>query len=216
MTDRERLFPSGIIAVVRRVPVDRRMEVIQALVAGGIRMVEVTLDSEAALTSIAEAKVTFGETVRVGAGTVLDDRAAFAAVQAGADFLFSPILDRGMIEVAHSYGKIAIPGVFTPTEVLTAIRWGTQAVKLFPASAVGPQFIRELLGPFPQVSVIPTGGIHLDNVEAFIRAGAAAVGVGSSLIPKDLVESKAWDSLKALAKKFVDAVAEARNVQPSA
>ncbi|GAB6926514.1 bifunctional 4-hydroxy-2-oxoglutarate aldolase/2-dehydro-3-deoxy-phosphogluconate aldolase [Paenibacillus sp. JCM 10914] len=206
----KRLLESGIIAVVRRIDEDKVMHVIGALVEGGVTGIEMTMDSPNVLQVIQEAKKKYGDKAVIGAGTVLDAEAAVAAIQAGAEFLFAPTLSQDTIKVAKRYGKIVIPGVFTPTEMLQAQEWGADVVKLFPASVLGPKFIKDVRGPLGHIKMMPTGGIDIDNIADYIQAGAVAAGVGGSLMKKDLIEQGKWDELAALAKAFTTKVAQAR------
>jgi 2-dehydro-3-deoxyphosphogluconate aldolase/(4S)-4-hydroxy-2-oxoglutarate aldolase len=171
-----------VIAIGRRLEPSTVPSIGAALVAGGIRAFEVTMNSESALDVISALAGRFSpDELLVGAGTVLDLTAAEGAIEAGARFLVMPHLDVGIVEWAAERGIAAFPGCMTPTEILTAWRAGAAAVKLFPASAVGPAFVRELRGPLPQIPLVPTGGVTLENAADFIVAGAAAVGMGSWL-----------------------------------
>ena len=202
---------SGIVAVVRRIEEEKVIKAIEALVKGGITGIEVTLDSPNALQTIKEAKQLFGDKAVIGAGTVLDGNAASLAIQHGADFIFAPTLSKDTIAVANRYGKIAIPGVFTPTEILQAYEWGADVVKVFPASVLGSQFFKDVRGPLGHIPMMPTGGIHLDNVSDYIKAGAVAAGIGGSLLDKDFIANNEWDKLTDLASQYVTKIAEARN-----
>jgi 2-dehydro-3-deoxyphosphogluconate aldolase/(4S)-4-hydroxy-2-oxoglutarate aldolase len=163
-----------------------------------------------ALESIAAAGRSLGEEVLIGAGSVLDAGTARAAILAGARFIFSPTLNIDTIEMAHRYDCVAVPGALTPTEILTAWSAGADVVKIFPANHFGPQYLRDIHAPLPQVKLTPTGGVDLNTAADWIKAGAAALGIGSSLVRKDLLASGNWDELSALAKKYVDIVARAR------
>ena len=202
---------SGVVAVVRRIEEEKVIKAIEALVEGGITGIEVTLDSPNALQTIKEAKRLFGDKAVIGAGTVLDGNAANLAIQHGADFIFAPTLSQDTIAVANRYGKIAIPGVFTPTEILQAYEWGADVVKVFPASVLGSQFIKDVRGPLGHIPMMPTGGINLDNVSEYIKAGAVAAGIGGSLLDKNFIANNEWDKLTDLARQYVTKIAEARN-----
>jgi 2-dehydro-3-deoxyphosphogluconate aldolase/(4S)-4-hydroxy-2-oxoglutarate aldolase len=173
-----------IVAIGRRLSADRALAVGEALLGAGVRAFELTLnDPEAeALASIDMLATRLGEDLLVGAGTVLSVRSAQRAVDAGARFLVSPHTDEALVAWAAGRGIPALPGAMTPTEVIRAWGAGAAGVKLFPASVVGPAFIRELRGPLPDVPIIPTGGISAENAGAFVGAGAVAVGLGSWLI----------------------------------
>lgn len=205
-----RLLESGIIAVVRKIEAEKVIDVISALVEGGITGIEVTLDSPNALNAISEAKKLFGDKAVIGAGTVLDGESANLAIQAGADFIFAPTLSKDTIAVANRYGKIVIPGVFTPTEILQAYEWGADIVKVFPASVLGSQFIKDVRGPLGHIPMMPTGGISLENIEEYIKVGAVAAGVGGSLLNKEYIKNNEWDKLTDLARQYTKKVANAR------
>lgn len=206
-----RLLQSGVVAVVRKVEADKVMNVISALVEGGITGIEVTMDSPNALNAISEAKKLYGDKAVIGAGTVLDGESANRAIQAGADFIFAPTLSKDTIAVSNRYGKIVIPGVFTPTEILQAYEWGADIVKVFPASVLGSQFIKDVRGPLGHIPMMPTGGIGLDNIQEYIKAGAVAAGVGGSLLNKGYIQNNEWDKLSDLARQYTEQVANARS-----
>jgi 2-dehydro-3-deoxyphosphogluconate aldolase/(4S)-4-hydroxy-2-oxoglutarate aldolase len=176
----------GVVAIARRLPAEDAPAVADALVRGGILAFELTLnDPEAAALLALEAAATHAERtgsgMAIGAGTVLSIASAERAIDAGARFLVSPHLDIDLIGWAAERGIPMLPGAATPTEVLTAWRAGAAAVKVFPASALGTQFVREMRGPFPGIPLQPTGGITVENAGDYIRAGAIAVGMGSWL-----------------------------------
>ena len=176
------ILETRVVAIGRNLPEAALSDVAAALVAGGIRAFELTLTTDGALDGIAALRRAWPEDrLLVGAGTVLDEAHAARAVEAGARFLVTPHLDPALIGWAAARGIACFPGAFTPTEVLAAWRAGAAAVKLFPASAAGPSFVREMRGPLPQIPLVPTGGITADNAPAFIAAGAVAVGVGGWL-----------------------------------
>ncbi len=171
-----------VIAILRGIEPSRLPALVRALAGGGIRAVEVTLNSPGALASIEALSVDADDLgVVVGAGTVLDRRSAINAVSAGATFLVAPHVDPSTIGWAVDYGIPVLPGAMTPTEILVAWSAGASAIKVFPASAVGPAFVREVRGPLPDVPLVPTGGITAENAPAYIAAGAHAVGVGGWL-----------------------------------
>ncbi len=181
------LIPEPILAT-RVVAIGRRLEpgvlagVAEALVAGGIRAFELTLDGAGALSGIAELTSRFApEVLLVGAGTVLDRASAERAIEAGARFLVMPHTDLELVRFAAERGLPAFPGAFTPTEAYAGWRAGAAAIKIFPASVVGPTFFREMRGPFRDIPLVPTGGVTIENAASFIRAGAVAVAMGSWL-----------------------------------
>jgi 2-dehydro-3-deoxyphosphogluconate aldolase / (4S)-4-hydroxy-2-oxoglutarate aldolase len=178
------VIAGGVVAIGRRLPLDRVRAIADGLVAGGVGAFELTLNDpeDEALEAIAAvARHAAGGPLVVGAGTVLTTEAAERAVQAGARFLVMPHTDPVLIAWAAERGIPAFPGALSPTEVLAAWRAGAAAVKLFPASVAGPSAVRELRGPFPDIPLIPTGGVTAESAAAFVRAGALAVGIGSWL-----------------------------------
>jgi len=171
-----------VIAIGRGLDPRHIVDVGRALAAGGVHVFEVTLDSEAALDTIRSLRDRFAEEeLVIGAGTVLDAASVDAACDAGARFIVSPVVDAAVIERAVAAGVPVMPGAFTPTEILRAWEAGASAVKLFPAAAVGPSFIRELRGPLPQIPIVPTGGVTLESAAAYLEAGAVAIGLGGWL-----------------------------------
>ena len=200
----------GVVAIVRVGSAQEALEVSAAIAEGGVKPIEITMTVPGAIDAIEELKrVTKGK-VLVGAGTVLDPETAVAVIQAGAEFIVSPTLNSGVIEVCRRYGKIAIPGAFTPTEILAAWSAGADIVKIFPARVGGPKYLLDLKGPLPQVKLLPTGGVALENTPDFIRAGAVAVAAGTSLVDKKAVSEKRYDIITENAEKFVAAVKLAR------
>src|SRR5699024_6223324 len=166
--------------------------------------------SENALFLIEKAKREFREEVIVGAGTVLNESSAQEAIQAGAEFIFAPTLNQKVIQVANHYEKIVIPGVMTPTEIYQAYEWGADAVKIFPASVLGSQFINDIKGPLGHIPIVPTGGIGLDNISDFMKEGVIAVGVGGTLMNKQYIQDNDWKALTDLANQFTEKVKKVR------
>ena len=200
------LVTRGVVAIARRLTVNTAPQVADALVAGGVLAFEITLDEpvDAGLRAI-ESVADRSPGLAIGAGTVLSIEAAQLALDAGATFLVMPHTDPELIGWAAERGIPTLPGAFTPTEVLAAWRAGAAAVKLFPASVAGPAFVRESLGPFPDIPLVPSGGVTVQSAGDFIRAGAVAVGVGSWLIG-----DAAPAGVSARARQIVGVVAEAR------
>jgi 2-dehydro-3-deoxyphosphogluconate aldolase/(4S)-4-hydroxy-2-oxoglutarate aldolase len=202
---------TGVIAIVRFNRPEDLVQVAQAIARGGVRAIEFTMTTPNALEIIAASRREFGEEIVLGAGTVLDAETARAAILAGAEFVVAPTLNRGVIELCRRYSKIVVPGAYTPTEILNAWEWGADLVKVFPAEAGGPAYLKAVRAPLPQVKLVPVGGVSLENTAEFIRAGASAVAVGSNLVDKKLVAEKRFAELEALAGKFIAAVREARH-----
>ncbi|MFD2922213.1 bifunctional 4-hydroxy-2-oxoglutarate aldolase/2-dehydro-3-deoxy-phosphogluconate aldolase [Halobacillus naozhouensis] len=206
MSKLDQMLSSKIVAVIRKVEPEKVKPLVQALVKGGVTGIEVTMDSDDSLRLIEELKAEHGDQAVIGAGTVMNKNEAKNAIAAGADFIFAPILDQETIQFTKEQGVIMIPGVFTPTEIHQADLWGADMVKVFPASVVGPQFIKDARGPLGHISMMPTGGVNLGNIESFMKAGAVAVGVGGSLVNKSLIGQENWRELEKLAKEYVESV----------
>ena len=204
------IIDCGVVAVVRVGSAREALEVCSAIARGGVKPVEVTMTVPNAIDVIKEFKSTVKDEVLVGAGTVLDPETARAAILAGVDYIVTPTLNLKVIEMCHRYGKVVIPGAFTPTEILTAWEAGADIVKVFPAGVAGPQYLKDIKGPLPQVRLLPTGGVTLENTPDFIKAGAVAVAVGTALVDKKLVAEKKFDLITERARQFVEAVRKAR------
>ena len=164
-----------------------------------------------ALDVVREALGTLKGKAIIGVGSVLDTHTARAAILAGAEFVVSPILDPEMILLVNRYGKVVIPGAFTPTEILEAWEAGADAVKIFPASIGGPAYVKAIKGPLPQVKLVPTGGVSLENAGDFIKAGAEMIAAGGNLVPAKEIAAGMFDEIKRRAGQFVEAVASARS-----
>ena len=186
------------------------MDIAKALLEGGVPSIEVTMSTPKAIAGIEMLADALGDKAIVGVGTVIDPATARDAIAAGAQFVVSPIFDEQIVQTTIRYGKISIPGAFTPTEILKAWTAGGDIVKVFPSTALGPTFIKDLLGPLPQLKLTPTGGVDQKNAGEWIKAGAVCVGAGSSLVSKDAMAKGDWKAITANAKAFVEAVKAAR------
>ena len=200
----------GVVAVLRADRPDALVEVAQAIGRGGIGAVEITMTTPGALDVIGECANRLGGEFLLGAGTVLDPETARAAILAGAEYIVTPTMNRDVITLCRRYDKIVIPGALTPTEILTAWECGADIVKVFPATAVGPRYFKDVKGPLPQIDLMPTGGVDLENAGDFIRAGACAIAVGGNLVDRAAVAAGDWQTLTDTARKYVDAVRSAR------
>ena len=211
--DLGRIADCGVVAVLRGITDETVLDVANALVAGGVTVVEVTADTPGVLAKIETLADAYADDdrVMVGAGTVLDSATARATLLAGAEFVVTPTFDEAVVRTCNRYGATVLPGVFTPTEALRAFEAGADAVKVFPASSAGPGHLRSIAGPLSQIPLIPTGGVSLENASDYVEAGAVAVGVGSALVSDELVERGDYDALTARASEFVDVVAEAKS-----
>lgn len=200
----QRLLDPGIIAVVRAPRADLCVPLAGALIAGVVVAIEITMTTPNAVEAIRETKAAVGGRGLIGVGTVLDVKTCAQAIAAGAEFVVSPILRPELVPVAHEAGRPIMLGAYTPTEAQLAHEAGSDFIKIFPADGLGPNYIKNLRAPLPHLRIVPTGGVDLDTLPDFLKAGVAAVGVGSSLVRKDLLEREDWPALTALARKFVE------------
>ena len=201
-----RLREAGIIPIIRASSSDVVLPVAEALLAAGLPVVEITMTVPQALETIGAAAKRFGDKLLLGAGTVTDAETARRAIDVGAAFLVTPGLVPEVIETAQQLNVAVLPGALTPTEIFAAFRAGGDMVKVFPIQSVGgAAYLRALRGPFPDIALVPTGGVTLDTVAELFRAGAAAVGVGSELIARDALARRDYAAIGKLAKRFLDA-----------
>ena len=201
----------GLVPVVRASSADEAMQVIEAIKAGGVNVLEITMTVPGAVKVIEKVADKYGSEVLVGAGTVLDPETARACLLAGAQFIVSPALNLDTIALCHRYSAPICPGVLTPTEVITAWSAGVDFVKVFPCGSVGgASYVKNLKGPFPQVNIIPTGGVSLKTAADFIKAGAAALGVGTDLVDVKAIREGNAHIVTERAREFVSIVREAR------
>lgn len=209
----EQLIATGVVAVIRADSASQLVDVCRALAAGGVRACEITMTTPGAIEAIAAASQALGSEALIGAGSVTDAATAEAVIRAGARFVFSPIFSPAVVEATHRHDRVAVPGALSPTEILAAWNCGADLVKVFPANHFGPQYFRDVLAPLPFLKLTPTGGVDLTTAADWIKAGAAAIGVGSALVRKDLIAGRRWEELAALAQQYVDIVANARNAR---
>ncbi|HNR32663.1 MAG TPA: bifunctional 4-hydroxy-2-oxoglutarate aldolase/2-dehydro-3-deoxy-phosphogluconate aldolase [Candidatus Hydrogenedentes bacterium] len=206
------LVEHGIIAIVRAdTGGDDLVRVVEAVAEGGVNCIEVTMTTPGALACIETASEKLaGADVLIGVGSVLDTETCRLAIMAGAEYVVSPITSDPIIRTAHRYGKPALPGAFTPTEIVNAWQHGGDLIKVFPSSVGGPEYIKAVRAPIPQIPLVPTGGVNVDNVKDFIAAGAMALGVGGNLVSKKLVVNRDFKGLTENARRFADALKAAR------
>lgn len=200
------VLAAKVIAVIRMKDAGRLAETAAALGRGGVTAIEVTMTVPGAVEIIGEMARKKAPGTIVGAGTVLDAGTAAAVIGAGADFVVSPISDPGVIQACKAAGVLVAPGAFTPTEIVTAWRAGADIVKVFPATSLGPQFFKDLRGPLPQVRLMPTGGVTIENARDFLAAGACCVGLGTALVDAKAVEAGDWPALEARARRLMTAL----------
>ncbi len=200
----------GVVAVIRVGNPEQVRSVVNALAEGGVRALELTMTVPRAVDLIRELAPTMPAGFLLGAGTVTDVATARAVIDAGASFVVGPVLRPDVITACHERDVAAIPGCLSPTEIFTAHELGADIIKVFPATALGPQFVRDVRGPMPQVKLMPTGGVTAENAGEWIRAGAVAVGLGSAVVDSSALESGRFDVITANARRVVAAVASAR------
>jgi 2-dehydro-3-deoxyphosphogluconate aldolase/(4S)-4-hydroxy-2-oxoglutarate aldolase len=201
----------GIVPVVRTPSAESAIRSIEAIHRGGVRAAEITMTVPGAIRALEKLADQFGDTIMLGAGTVLDPETARACMLAGAQFFVTPTLKLSTIEMAKRYSKVICPGALTPTEVLTAWEAGADVVKVFPANAMGgPKYIKALKGPLPHIEMIPTGGVNLETAGEFLKAGACAVAVGGELVDSKLIKEGRYDEMEARARQYLQVIAKAR------
>src|SRR5438128_9383972 len=191
-----RVLDCGIVAVVRSPDSRQLVEAARALADGGVTVVEITMTVPNALDVVRDVREALGDRLLLGAGTILDPETARAALLAGAEFLVAPAVNLDVIRLCRRYGKLVMPGAFTPTEILTAWEAGADLIKVFPAEVVGPAFFKAMRGPLPQVRLMPTGGVDLKTAADFLRAGACCLGVGGQLVEPRAVAERNFARLR--------------------
>ena len=202
----------GIVPIVRTSSAESAIQAVEAIYNGGIRAAEITMTVPGAIHALEKVADRFGDKIVLGAGTVLDPETARACMLAGAEFFVTPSLRLSTIEMAKRYSKVICPGALTPTEVLTAWEAGADVVKIFPCGNVGgPKYIKALKGPFPQIEMIPTGGVNLETAGEFLKAGACAVAVGGELVDAKTIKEGRFDIIEDRARQYLAAIAKARS-----
>jgi 2-dehydro-3-deoxyphosphogluconate aldolase/(4S)-4-hydroxy-2-oxoglutarate aldolase len=208
-----KMIGEGLIPVIRVSSAQEAIDVADAVKEGGVSFIEITMSVQGAIDVIKELSKKYQDNIVLGAGTVLDPETGRAALLAGAQFIVSPTLNLELIQLAHRYSAIVIPGAMTPTEILTAWNAGADMVKVFPAAQLGgPEYLKALRGPLPQVLLVPTGGVNLQNAGAFIKAGASALGAGGELVDKKAMKEKKFHVITENTKAFLKAIKEARGI----
>jgi 2-dehydro-3-deoxyphosphogluconate aldolase/(4S)-4-hydroxy-2-oxoglutarate aldolase len=203
----DRLLAARAVAVIRMKDAAKLAETAAALRRGGVMAIEITMTVPGAVEIIREMARGKAEGTLIGAGTVLDAGMAASVIEAGADFVVSPITDLGMIQACRGAGVLAAPGAFTPTEIVAAWRAGADIVKVFPATSLGPQFFRDVRGPLPQLRLMPTGGVTIEKARDFLAAGACCVGLGTALVEAKAVEAGDWAAIEARARRLMASLA---------
>jgi 2-dehydro-3-deoxyphosphogluconate aldolase/(4S)-4-hydroxy-2-oxoglutarate aldolase len=206
----QRLLDPGIIAIIRADSSEQLVEAAAALLEGGVPAMEVTMTTPNALEVISTVTRKFGNEILMGVGSVIDPKTVYAAVAAGAEFIVTPVTKPQVIAAANDLQKPIASGAFTPTECLLAHESGADFVKLFPADVGGPAYIKSILTPLPMLRIVPTGGVTPETAAAFLKAGSTALGAGSSLVSKEILQNRDWAELTKRARDFVDAVRKAK------
>ncbi len=201
-----RILEGGIVAVVRSESPDRLVGVVEALAEGGVTAAEITFTVPNAIEVIREVRKAMGDSIVLGAGSVLDSETTRAALLAGAEYIVGPSTNLDVIRLCKRYGKVVMPGALTPTEVVAAWEAGADIIKIFPSDLGGPPYLKALRAPLPQIRMMPTGGVDLTTAEAFLKAGACCLGVGSSLVEPKAVASGDFARLRDLARQFSNIV----------
>jgi 2-dehydro-3-deoxyphosphogluconate aldolase/(4S)-4-hydroxy-2-oxoglutarate aldolase len=205
-----RIHETGVIAILRVGSSESCLKAMDALREGGLDVLEITSTTPNAPQIIAQARKKYEGNMLIGMGTVLDGDTAKNGIQAGAQFIVSPSLHKDVLDVCVKQGVVGCPGAFTATEMVQASRWGADLVKVFPASEVGPTYIRAILAPLPWLKLVPTGGVGLDNAAEFIKAGSYCLGAGGALVSNEAIKEGRFDSLTENARKIIRIVKEAR------
>ncbi len=206
----QRVLDCGIVAVVRSPDSQQLVEACAALADGGVTVVEITLTVPDAFDVLRQVRRALGGRVLLGAGTILDAETGRAALLAGAEYLVAPTLNLDVIALCRRYGKLAMPGCFTPTEILTAWQAGADVVKVFPADVLGPAFFKAVRAPLPQVRLMPTGGVDLTTAAEFLKAGACCLGVGGQLVEPKAVAARDFGRIRDLARQYAQIVRDTR------
>ncbi|MCE9526377.1 MAG: bifunctional 4-hydroxy-2-oxoglutarate aldolase/2-dehydro-3-deoxy-phosphogluconate aldolase [Planctomycetales bacterium] len=202
----QRVLDHKIVAVIRADNGDLLVDVAESLLAGGVEVMEVTFTVPRAIRVLEKVADRIGSRILLGAGTVLDTETCRAALLAGAEFIVSPAVNVEVIELCKRYSKPVMPGALTPTEVITAWQAGADIVKIFPSEITGPKYLKALHGPLPHVRLMPTGGVNLETAAEFLRCGACALGIGSSLVDPKVVAAGDLKKIESLARQYVQIV----------
>ena len=202
-TTLKRILDGGIVAVVRAESGEQLGRVVRALAEGGVTAAEITFTVPDAVEVIRQVRKDLGDAIVLGAGTVLDPETARAALLAGAEYIVAPTVNLEVIRMCRRYDKVVMPGALTPTEVVSAWEAGADVVKIFPADLGGPNYLKALRAPLPQIKMMPTGGVDLNTAEAFLKAGACCLGIGGSLVDAKLVAAGEFAAITELAAKYV-------------
>ena len=205
------ILSKGVVAVIRMSDSEKLLKVVEAIYAGGVSAIEITMTTPNALMVIEALVKQFGDIIQVGVGSVLGVETVHRAINAGAEFVVSPVYIAEIVAMTHRFEKVAIPGAFTPTEILTAYEAGAEIVKVFPADILGMDFIKAVKAPIPQLKLMPTGGVNLDNAGDWIKVGACAVGIGSALLDNKAISENNFIKLTENAQRICRSINQARS-----
>ena len=205
----QELLNRKVVAVLRVKEEDKLQNVIEAIYSGGISVAEITMTVPNAIQLISKMNSILDKNIIIGVGSVLDSKTAEDAIKAGARYVVSPVFKKEVIETAHMFEVPVMPGCFTPTEIQTAFEAGADIVKVFPADIVGMAFFKAVLAPLPHLKLMPTGGVSLTNAGDWLKAGACAVGIGSSLLDKNAIQENNFSKLTENAKLIMKSIADA-------
>ena len=197
------IMSNGVVAVIRMKDTQRLLKVIEAVGAGGVKSIEITMTVPGAIDIIRQLAPSVPGDILIGAGTVVDKETANKVIDAGARFVVGPILSLEIVGLCHERETVVIPGCFSPTEIYDAWTAGADIVKVFPATSLGPKYFKDVRGPFPDIRLMPTGGVTIDNVAEWIAAGAVAVGIGSDLLDKKAIDEERYEVLTERARRMV-------------
>jgi 2-dehydro-3-deoxyphosphogluconate aldolase/(4S)-4-hydroxy-2-oxoglutarate aldolase len=200
----DRLLSNGVFAVIRMTDTKKLKKVVEAISIGGVKNIEITMTVPNAVNAISELVRSSGNDIIIGAGTVIDTKLVQAVIDAGAKFVVSPIWDINIFNECRRRDVVYVPGCFSPTEIFQAWNAGADVIKVFPATSLGPQFFKDLSGPFPNIRLMPTGGVTIDNVPEWLKAGAVAIGIGSDLLDKKAIDDERYEVLTERATRLVE------------
>ncbi|NQT26777.1 bifunctional 4-hydroxy-2-oxoglutarate aldolase/2-dehydro-3-deoxy-phosphogluconate aldolase [candidate division KSB1 bacterium] len=200
----------GAVVILRLTNSDKILQIAEAIIQGGMKAIEVTLNTPGAIEAISKLCKTLGDKILIGAGTVLNGDEAEKAIHAGAKYVISPVFKPEIIHMAHAHDCPAVPGCMTPTEMLQAHEAGADVIKLFPAESFGPEYMRSIMAPLNHLRIMPTGGVHASNAGDWISAGAFCLGVGSAILDKKAIAANDFQALNKKARDFKEAIQHAR------
>jgi 2-dehydro-3-deoxyphosphogluconate aldolase/(4S)-4-hydroxy-2-oxoglutarate aldolase len=204
-----RILDLKAIAVIRMADSTKLVSVVEAILEGGVECVEITMTVPDAIRIIKDVSREIGDRALIGAGTVMDRDTALQTIEAGAQFVVAPVFNPQVVEAVHDQGFVAIPGAFSPAEIVAAWEAGADVVKIFPATVLGPKYIKDFRGPLPQIRLCPTGGVTVDNAGEWIKAGASCVGIGSDLLNKQAIADNRFEVLTERARRMVASIQSA-------